>query len=386
MAAFFVDRIGDCRDAHWKVVEDGRDGGAVTSAINALIHLSLDDVAAGRWDDGVRLADEGLALCEAHGYRILSWPLHLARAMVAGNRGEDGVVLRVADDMADWAAPRRAHAITTYARYLWALAARARGDFGEAYRHASAISPPGVLAPHVPLALWSMVLLVEAAVRSGHEAQAVAHVDAMQRARVGRLSPRLGLLVTASQAMVAAEEDRAACFSEALATPGAHRWPFDLATVHLLSGEHLRRTHAVRRARSQLEAAIDIFDRLGAEPWAVRARRELRATGRTRVRPESGAAPLLTSQELQIARLAAAGLSNKEIARRLYLSSRTVGGHLYRVFPKLGITSRAALRDALQGVVAAGNDPAQEVPPLASNDGGVGARHELAGPRGAADA
>jgi DNA-binding NarL/FixJ family response regulator len=55
----------------------------------------------------------------------------------------------------------------------------------------------------------------------------------------------------------------------------------------------------------------------------------------------------LTPQELQIARLAASGLTNKQIAERLYLSPRTVGGHLYQIFPKLGITTRAALRDAL---------------------------------------
>ena len=100
----------------------------------------------------------------------------------------------------------------------------------------------------------------------------------------------------------------------------------------------------------KLQAALDTFDRLGAEPWARRGRRELRATGRTRRHSQDLDAPLLTPQESQIARLAAAGLTNKEIAERLYLSPRTVGGHLYRVFPKLGITSRAALRDSLQAL------------------------------------
>ena len=104
---------------------------------------------------------------------------------------------------------------------------------------------------------------------------------------------------------------------------------------------------------------MDTFDRLGAEPWARRARRELRATGRTRRRPLDPDAPLLTPQELQIARLAAAGLTNKEIAERLYLSPRTVGGHLYRVFPKLGITSRAALRDSLQALADRGDGDAR---------------------------
>jgi DNA-binding NarL/FixJ family response regulator len=74
----------------------------------------------------------------------------------------------------------------------------------------------------------------------------------------------------------------------------------------------------------------------------------VRATGRVRTRADQSDAAVLTPQEMQIATLAATGLSNKQIAERLYLSPRTVSGHLYRVFPKLDITSRAALRDALE--------------------------------------
>jgi len=86
---------------------------------------------------------------------------------------------------------------------------------------------------------------------------------------------------------------------------------------------------------------------LGARPWAERAGNELRATGVHRERPDSPGDTSLTAQQRQIAQLAAAGLSNKQIAERLFLSPRTVGYHLHQVFPKLGVTSRAALRDAL---------------------------------------
>lgn len=135
--------------------------------------------------------------------------------------------------------------------------------------------------------------------------------------------------------------------------------PFERARIQLAFGERLRRAGQTRRARAELDAAVDIFDRLGAEPWARRGYRELRATGRTRRRPLDPHAPLLTPQEWQIARLAAAGLTNKEIAERLYLSPRTVGGHLYRAFPKLGITSRAALRDSLQALADRGDGGAR---------------------------
>jgi DNA-binding CsgD family transcriptional regulator/quercetin dioxygenase-like cupin family protein len=89
------------------------------------------------------------------------------------------------------------------------------------------------------------------------------------------------------------------------------------------------------------------FERLGARPWASRARNELRATGQTKPRVENYATAPLTPQEREIALLAASGLTNKQIAERLFLSPRTVGGHLHRAFPKLGIATRAALRDAL---------------------------------------
>jgi DNA-binding CsgD family transcriptional regulator len=93
-------------------------------------------------------------------------------------------------------------------------------------------------------------------------------------------------------------------------------------------------------------AAAEAFQRLGATPWEARANRELRATGVTVAKADTGLASL-TPQQRQIALLAAAGHTNKEIAARLFLSPRTVSTHLYQVFPKLGITSRAALRDAL---------------------------------------
>ncbi|MEU8614898.1 helix-turn-helix transcriptional regulator, partial [Actinoplanes sp. NPDC048791] len=71
------------------------------------------------------------------------------------------------------------------------------------------------------------------------------------------------------------------------------------------------------------------------------------AAGHRPARPPEGELSALTAQERQIAQLAASGLSNKQIAERLYLSHRTIGAHLYRIFPKLGVTSRAGLRDAL---------------------------------------
>ena len=98
-----------------------------------------------------------------------------------------------------------------------------------------------------------------------------------------------------------------------------------------------------------MRAARDAFDALGADAWGDRAREELRASGESRKRHTWNTLDGLTPQELQIVQLAASGLSNREIGRRLYLSHRTVESHLYRVFPRLGISSRSQLAGALRG-------------------------------------
>ena len=118
--------------------------------------------------------------------------------------------------------------------------------------------------------------------------------------------------------------------------------------MHLLYGERLRRTRAVSGSREYLQAARQTFDRLGAVPWAQRAAAELRAAGQGASRNgRTDGSGGLTPQEREIALLAASGLTNKQMGERLFLSHRTVGFQLHRVFPKLGISSRAALRDAL---------------------------------------
>jgi DNA-binding NarL/FixJ family response regulator len=135
-------------------------------------------------------------------------------------------------------------------------------------------------------------------------------------------------------------------FDEALSSD-LTRWPFQRARVQLAYGQWLRRHRRVADSRGVLRAARDAFDALGCATWAEHARRELRASGERSRRRVPEARDQLTAQELQIAQLAADGLSNREIGERLFLSHRTISTHLYRVFPKLGITSRAELNAAL---------------------------------------
>jgi len=346
-AAIFHDRLAGCRNALLRVVRDSQAGGAVAPAIGALTSLSLNAFSAGRWDEARRLSDEGLDLALATGGEwLLAWLFRYHKAMLAAARGDPETARALADEIAQWAAPRGAGLAQTHAHHVRVLTALGEGRFEDAYQHAAAISSPGTLASHVPLALWVAMDLVEAAARTGRHAEATVHATAIRDAGIAALSPRLALLAAATEAIAAPDDIASELFEKALAVPGADRFPFDFARVRLCFGERLRRTRSTTESRAQLTAALDVFERLDAKPWAARAAGELRATGRALRRDRDS----LTPQELEIAELAAAGLSNKQIGQRLFLSHRTVGAHLYQIFPKLGVTSRAALRDALAGI------------------------------------
>jgi len=348
-ASLFVDRLGSVRSATWQVIAQGREGGPARRHLNSLIHLSVDDFHTGQWAEAERLADEGLDVCRQHGYRFFIWYFLYAKAALAAVRGEHAMSQALADQVIRWALPRGVHGAEKQVRHALVLSAIGRGDFEDAYRQAIAVSPAGELASHVPSALWTALDLVEAATRTGRDTQARAHAAAMADADLAAISSRLALHQYAAAALTAPNDAARKLFDQALAVPEADRWPFDYARVQLLYGEHLRRNRATAESRAQLAAALETFERLGAVPWANRAAGELRATGFTKPRARELSPDPLTPQEREIATLAAAGLSNKQIAQRLFLSHKTVGNHLFRIFPKLGITSRAALRDALTG-------------------------------------
>ncbi|MBY8878262.1 helix-turn-helix transcriptional regulator [Actinacidiphila acidipaludis] len=348
-AALYLDRLGDTREAAWRVVRQGRAGGPARRHLAGLMHLCLDDYLVGLWDEARRLADEGARLCDEYGYSFFAWYYVYIQAVLAAVRGEAATCGAAVDRITRWATPRGVHGAVHYAHHAATVAALGQGDFTAAYGHANAISPTGRLASHVPHALWVILDLVEAAVRTERHEQAARHVRAAREAGVAALSPRLAMLVEAAAALCAAEDaDAVRLFRRALAVPGVERWSFDVARVRLLLGERLRRSRATTESREPLGSALATFERLGARPWADRARNELRAAGARGPRASAPRTRTLTPQEREIARLAASGLTNKEIAGRLFLSHRTVGAHLYQVFPKLGITSRAMLREALE--------------------------------------
>jgi DNA-binding CsgD family transcriptional regulator len=344
--AVYVDRLSPLRNGLLKLVGESRNA-SPGQAVIALAALCTDGWLSGNWTQLKRWSQQGLRLSAAQKLRAHDWTFRYYLGLLAAAGGDTNTARNLADEIGRWSLPRGAAWPNACAHHLLGFDSLSRGDFEEAYHHFAVIAEPGVVPSHAPHALWVSLDLVEAAVRTGRGDEATAHARAMRQARLGGLSSRMALLVESANALACGEAAAPELLARAVNLPAAAHWPFEYARVQLLLGESLRRSRQVREARSVLTTASSTFRQLGASAWTARSEGELRATGQRRSTPGSAHAALLTSQEYEIAELAAGGMTNKQIAQRLIMSPRTVSTHLYKIFPKLGVTSRAALRDAL---------------------------------------
>ncbi|WP_229075042.1 LuxR family transcriptional regulator [Actinoplanes sp. DH11] len=350
-AAMAVDGLRERRTWLRGLVERESGTGAVTHAVAGHLLSAHDHFLAGDWEASEKAADVGMDLAVRHGLEPAVNDLRCHLGWLAAARGDVETVHEYSRTIERWAGPRSSRAHLAQSTRNLALAALTDGDYEAAYEHATTLVRPGHLPGFAHAALWATLDLIEAATRINRIDEARAHLAAAEAAGLADLTPRLRLHIYAARAMLS-QEDPVGLYRQALALPGVERWPFEHARIRLALGEHYRRHQQPGAARPELRRATDLFARLGATIWSRRAEQELRATGIAitgaggPTRTDSQSIDL-TAQQLEVAHLAAAGLSNKEIGQRLYLSPRTVGAHLYRIFPKLGITSRSALRDAL---------------------------------------
>jgi DNA-binding CsgD family transcriptional regulator len=341
--ALFVDRA----PATWSLTAQLIRGDLSDDAllgVHARSALSIDGFFKGAWDEVAVLIEQGEEICRRHRYDWSFFIFLHHRSLLTAGRGDRDELHRVLEVMHAWGAPRgsrHSHFAILHAQTLDALG---HAEFERAYQLAAAISPPEAFASHVPIALWSAFDIVEAAVHTDRYPEAKARARALED--VAYISPRLALFAKAATALTSSDDVLPELVAQALEIPGADYFAFDYARVQLCFGERLRRLRATLRSRELLTAALGTFEAMGARRWAGRAANELSATGQ-RKNADRYAAAALTPQELEIAELAAAGLTNRQIGERLFLSHRTVGAHLYRIFPKLEVTTRAALRDAL---------------------------------------
>jgi DNA-binding CsgD family transcriptional regulator len=319
--------------------------------------LGFTHVWRGRWFDARALAAETVHLATDIGQaNMVAFGTSLD-ALVAALQGDSDRTR----DRAAAIALSQVGLVAAIATWALGLAALADGRHDEAHEHLQRMVSPDTTPAHFAVSHWAIGDVAEAAASTGAtDGLAPLIAEAERQAEAGG-SVRARLVCRRAKALLASGEAAEALFQAAVATEGADEWPFELARARLSYGEWLRRHRRIVAARPVLRAALDAFSQLGARSWAARARNELRAAGvPLEVRP-GAAVEELTPQQRQIAQLAARGLTNREIAARLFLSPRTVGFHLYNVFPKLQVTTRAQLVRVLGDGEAVGLTPPQTV-------------------------
>ncbi|MDG6105555.1 helix-turn-helix transcriptional regulator [Dactylosporangium aurantiacum] len=313
--------------------------GSLTRALAALAWCAAHQAGLGA---GVPAAEEAARLALETSQPLFFGIARASAAVLAalgGHPDRAAALAAEAEQRGVAAAVRPVLATVQLARGLNALA---EGRHADAYGELCRMHDPGDPSFHAGLRCFALTDLVEAAAHSGHRDAAAQVVAELEVAGRVTSSPALHAGLRYARAVLADDARAEALFREAL-NAGTSRWPFSRARTQLAYGQWLRRQRRPVESRAPLRAACTTFDALGTAPWAERARQELRAAGETsRIRPATGHDEL-TPQELQIARLAAGGLTNREIGQALYLSHRTVSTHLHNIFPKLGITARAQL-------------------------------------------
>jgi len=266
-------------------------------------------------------------------------------------RGDDDAAERAAARAEQFALPAKVNVLLAQAQFGRISAALGAGRPLDAYELAERILDPLDPAHHPLMAYWVIADFAEAALQADQVAQGQGRLAEIETAAGPNPGVWIALNLRHARAVLAEHDDAAQSFEAALGAE-LSSWPYQRARLLLAQGRWLRRAREITESRRALRAARDAFDALGCTSWSDQARRELRASGERSRRHVPEARDDLTAQEFQIAQLASEGLSNREIGQRLFLSHRTIGTHLYRVFPKLGITSRAELAVALAPVSA----------------------------------
>jgi DNA-binding CsgD family transcriptional regulator len=317
-----------------------RDAGALIALPMAFNVRAGAQVLAGDLAEGAASVAQAESVTEATGTSLAPYGA-VTLAVISGREAEAAELIQAATDDArrrgegaalgflEWATAVLSNSLGRYEQAL-AAAQRASEDF-----------------PGVRFASWALVELIEAAVRSAEPGRAAHALERLSGvARACGTDWALGAEAR-SRALVSDDGAAESLYREAIGHFGRTRLPVELGRAQLVYGEWLRRRRRSRDAREQLGRALEIFDSAGAGAFAERARIELRASGgQARERAVETQDPL-TAQEALIARLAADGDSNPEIAAQLFISRATVAYHLRKVYTKLDISSRTELAPAL---------------------------------------
>ena len=310
----------------------------------ALTHYAWAATHADDWESATMAAEEAAVLGSDTGQPQFGLTARFVATLVAAQRGQ-AVDIEATLAQAE-VTPSKAGPLLATAHLARAAAALGEGRYDAAFAHLWPVFDERAPVFHRFMRWPSVLDLVETAVRSGNAPRITEVVAELEDIAARSAPPILRAGLICSSPLLASDAEAEAHFRTAL-DQDLTAFAFLRARTLFSYGSWLRRQRRSAEARGPLRESLEMFDVLGGRLWNQRARQELRATGET-VGPRTPELhQRLTAQELQIARLAAKGFSNREIGERLFLSHRTVGSHLYRIFPKLGITGRAQLRDRL---------------------------------------
>lgn len=305
--------------------------------------LSWAFVESGRWDEAVDAATTMSSSAAVAGVPVVARIADLVIATVATRRGQIATGrahLKSAAALADF---RDRPALAAWMHHIAGSIALAENQDTTAHAELAELFDESGLPLHAYASYLALADYAEAAVLTGRIDRAREQLTRIVSHLPRSVSPRLTQLVAHADAVLN-PETAGARYVEALADPAGNRWPFERARLRISYAGWLRRHRRRRDCQHQLAAALTVMQDLGAAPWVDLCTRELRAAG---VRPHSSSVQTgtLSSQEHNVVYLVSEGYTNPQIATILNLSVRTVSNHLYRSFPKLGVTSRHQIHD-----------------------------------------
>ena len=328
-----------------RAVAARRTAGTVSRLTVALANLALAEAALGLVPEAVGDASEGLRLARDTGQPATAAYFLVILAGLAANQGQAEDCRQLSNEALATATRLHLVVVAAFASWTLALLDLTDGRPLAALERLRGLATLGHPTAHAAIALLATGTLVEAAARTNQLEGLEPDVARFERWASWDRRTWTQLVAHRCRALITQGPAAEQHYRAALAVEGAGELVWEHAQSELLYGEWLRRARRRADARGHLHAALGVFERLGATPWADRARSELRASGETARRRDPSTRQQLTPQERQVARLASQGLSNQQIADQLYVSRHTVGYHLHKVYTKLDITSRAELRD-----------------------------------------
>ena len=326
-----------------------REQGRVALLTQALVLQTFSALYLGRWDVTLVASDEAYRFAVETRQPVWAACAQLGQANIAGLRGDYERARSLSGEVERIAVEAGNRSLLNGVQLTRGFAALGTQRPAEAFTEFNRMMDRNDQAYQAPQCAWAADYLAEAAVLSGHAGQAAAVLGGLEKLVGGTTAPGVLRAMALSRAVLADDDAAKQRFAEAREL-AATAPPWYQARLDLAYGSWLRRQRRMAQAQEPLTSARAVFQTLGAAAWAERASQEMGAPGREAQARAPGAWAKLSPQELQVAQLAARGLTNREIGAQLYLSHRTVSAHLYRTFPKLGVRSRGQLRTILADI------------------------------------